>query len=212
MKFSRFILFGFLFISILLFTSCLSVYFDQQQPKNGIVQHTIPEEMQGRWGDSTGTLVISDDCMITFKLKADSLGNLVASDTTQMCLSDSINIQKANEYYIVNLLDSDANWSICAIKVFDDGTINWYYPATPPFFGKGCGLKVRKVTYTSKIESENRKKTPFFKKCLKPDEDKWEINEVSYTGQFRIKDIEKIIIPENVFWSLNPDGTINTPN
>ena len=212
MKFKRFILVGFLFIGLLFFSSCVSVHFDQPQPKNGVEQNTIPEEMQGRWASSTSTIIISQNCMIAIDLEKNESGDLVEKDTTLMCLSDSINIQKANEYFIVNLLDRNGNWGICAVDILPDGTINCYYPTSSPFFGRGSGLKVQKVTYTYKKETGKRKETPFFKKCLKPNDDIWEINEVHYTGQFRIKDIKKIIIPENLFWTLKPDGTISAPN
>jgi len=212
MIFKRFILVGLLFIGLLFFSSCLSVYFDQPQPKNGVEQNTIPEEMQGRWESSTSTIIISKNCMIAIDLEENDSGDLIAKDTTLMCLSDSINIQKANEYFIVNLLDRNGNWGICAADILSDGTINWYYPATTPFFGKRGGLKVRKVTYTYKKETGKRKTSPLFKKCLKPNKENWEINEVYYTGQFKIKNIDKIIIPENLFWSLKPDGTISAPN
>lgn len=150
--------------------------------------------------------------MVAYDMKENDSGDLVVKDTTQMCLSDSINIQKANEYYIVNFLDRHGNWGVCAVDILEDGTVNWYYPATPPFFGKGSGLKVLEVNYTYKKEGKKKRKAPFFKKCLKPNEAKWQINTVYYTGQFPIKSIEKIIIPENLFWSLNPDGAINKPN
>lgn len=193
-------------------SSCLHVYFDRPQPKKGIILSSVPQEVQGRWADSMDIIQVTDNCLSMFESQTDSVGNIIGVDSTYYFLSDSINIQKAGNYYVVNLLERGQGWEVYIIDKHANGDVYWYYPKTAPYFGKGHGLRVDRIDQNYKQieinDSTFKEKKPLYKKSLKPNKNVTSVNSVYYKGQFRIKDIDKIIIPENIFWVFKADGTI----
>lgn len=203
------------FLLVFLFTSCFStyIYFDQQQPRNGIELSSAPDELLGKWKDSTGLKInISTTCLLMTVPKKDNIGTVVGIDTSYSCLSDSIKLQKAGDYYVLNLLHKDEKWQVFIIRKDQNGDQVWYYPQTAPYFGKGHGLKVERIDATYKLKEKGDsifvEQKPLFKKSFRPNKKVESIDAVHYNGQFRIKDIEKVIKPENVFWILKANGTI----
>lgn len=210
----RILLFTFCFLSL---TSCFStyVYFDEPQPSEGTYLTEAPLELQGKWHDSTTiSLKITPTCLIISERIIDSVDKSVRIDADTSCLSDSIRLHKAGDYYVLNLLHKDKKWQVFIIEKQKNGDQVWYYPETAPYFGKGHGLKVKQIdqTYRQKEigDSLYKEQKPFFKKSLRPGKKVEKVNAVHYTGQFRIKDIEKVTIPENVFWILRANGKVFT--
>lgn len=210
---------AFQILGLLMLVSChTAVFFDQPQPKNGIVLHEVPIELRGEWTCETETITISEKCFEYDYTSTDNLGNQVDSDPDLYCLSESINIQQAGDYFVVNIFmpDEDQGWQVLIIDRQKNGDIIWYYPITPPFFGKGHGLKVERVEkkYNTKIinDSTYKEVRPLFKKSLKPSDKVEEFTAVYYSGQFRIKDIKRILIPENIDFIFRKNGTYEMPN
>lgn len=207
----------FYILSFLSLTSCFStyVYFDEPQPSKGTFLTEAPTELHGTWFDSTEIeLKISSTCLIMKERIYDSLDNSIRFEADTSCLSDSIMLYKAGDYYVLNLLHKDEKWQVFIIEKKSNGDQVWYYPETAPFFGRGHGLKVKEVEKTYRLkqigDSIYKEQKPIFNKSFRPNKKVEKINAVHYSGQFRIKDIQKVAIPENVFWVLRSNGKIFT--
>ena len=189
--------FYFLIIGSLL-SSCVSVYFDQPQPKGGELLTNFPKEFQGKWLGDDDTIYINSNCVKVYEYITDSVTMLKETKLTQFCLSDSIQLYKAGDYYVANLKNKEQGWEIYVFEFQKNGDLYSYYPSTSPFMGKGHGLKVEKVISTpiDASISEGSAGNEIVSKSIQP-KDNETINTVYYKGQFRIKDIHKIIKEEN---------------
>ena len=187
---------------ILALTSCTNVYFDQPQPKNGKYLKFVPEELQGKWVDKLDTIFITKNGFEEVNVKTDSLDNIISVKKEKFFLSDSLVLNKAGKFYVINLLEK-GNWQIIILDKQSNGDIIWYYPSEPPFFGEGNDLKVKKVVGKIKgVETIDKSLT---------NKDEGTSITVYYEGQFRINDIKKVILEENKLWIFKADGSIIDP-
>jgi len=177
----------FIFLLVII-NSCTNVYFDQPQPKNGKNLKFVPKELHGAWVDNLDTIYITKNGFVEVNVKTDSLDNIISVKTENILLSDSLILNKAGKYYVLNLLEK-GNWQVIIMDKQRSGDIIWYYPAKPPFFGEGHDLKVKKV-----IGKINGVET--IDKSLS-NKDIGSSMTVYYEGQFRINDIKKVILEEN---------------
>lgn len=187
---------------LLSLTSCVSVYFDQPQPKGGESLTSLPKEFQGKWLGDEDTIKINSTCLEVSKKIVDSLTMTTSVETVNYCLCDSIKMYKAENYYVANLYKKDLGWEIFVFEIQKNGDLVSYYPSSPPYMGKGGGLKIKKVVSTT-ISEESLENGEIISKSIKQ-KDNQMIRQVFYTGQFKIKDIKKIIKDDNkVFvWKL----------
>jgi len=183
-------------------SSCTNVYFDQPQPKNGEILKFVPLELRGTWIEKLDTLYITKHGFEEVNVKTDSFGTIASIKRETHILSDSLMLQKAGKYYVVNIREKK-NWQVVILDRQNNGDIIWYYPFSPPFFGEGNGLKVKKV-------KGNINGVEIIDKSL-TNKDKGSISSVYYQGQFRSEDIKKILIEENKLWIFKADGTIFEP-
>lgn len=191
-----------LLILLILIYSCTNVYFDQPQPKNGENLKFIPKELHGTWVENLDTIYITKNGFIEVNVKTDSLDDIISVKTENIFLSDSLILNKAGKYYVLNLLEK-GNWQVIIMDKQRSGDIIWYYPAKPPFFGEGDDLKVKKVMgEINGVETIDKSLT---------NKDKGSSMTVYYEGQFRIKDIKKVILEDNQLWIFKSDGTIIEP-
>lgn len=200
---------------ISLFSSCLSVCFNQPQPKGGVVLNIVPKELQGKWIGDEETVIITDKGLEEIKEFKDSLGNIKETTHTEYILSDfvilendsnrSVILEKASSYYVCNLKtpseSTNVDWMVFIIDIQSNGDMKFYYPQEPPYFGKGHGLKIEKVERSGRHGA-------YTNRSLKKTD---EITAVYYSGQFRIKDIQKVIKPNNLLYTYKKDGTIVKP-
>lgn len=183
-------------------TSCTNVYFNQPQPKNGKHLKFVPEELQGKWVDKLDTIFITKNGFEEVNVKTDSLEKIISVKKEKFFLSDSLVLNKAGKFYIINLLEK-GNWQIIILDKQSNGDIIWYYPCKPPFFGEGRDLKVKKVIGKIKgVETIDKSLT---------NKDEGTSITVYYDGQFRINDIKKVILEENQLWIFKADGSIIDP-
>ncbi len=183
-------------------TSCTNVYFDQPQPKNGKNLEFVPRELHGKWVDKLDTIYITKNGFTEVNVKTDSLDKITSVKTEKIFLSDSLVLNKAGKYYVINLLEKK-NWQVIIMDKQSNGDIIWYYPAKPPFFGQGRDLKVKKVIgKINGIETIDKSLT---------NKDKGSSMTVYYKGQFRINDIKKVLLEENQLWIFKSDGSIIEP-
>lgn len=187
--------------------SCLSVYFDQPQPKNGIQLKSVPKELQGSWIEKSDTVYIGDNGIYHYEF--DSLSQSFVKEG--LSLSDSVLLYKAGEYYVVNFTDDYKLWEVEIIHRHDNGDLYFYYPRTAPYFGRNINLRVDSISQVYEPvminDSTGRDRRVLFKKSLKM-KNVMSRNAVYYKGQFRIRDIPKVIIPENLDGIYKHDGTI----
>ena len=92
------------FLAFTLF-SCVSIYFTEPQPKEGVLLRKIPEELHGQWGHysekkSKDGIKIEDNGIITFKINKDSLSNTTDTSFTNFILSDTVQLYKLNPFFI----------------------------------------------------------------------------------------------------------------
>lgn len=200
----------------LLLSSCFHVYFDQPQPKDGILLTEVPQELWGKWSEDTqpsnNFVQIHAQGMTTSSGDTDSFTDDGEIHIEHSYLSDSVKLYKVNEYYVVNLLGKEANgrWEMVIIDVEENGDLSWYYPYTTPYAGKGHGLKIDYVEkgvlrYNEAIGdtvSETIRGNSF---KLKDGET---MEAVYYKGQMRASEIAKIIRPENTMWTYTKKGMI----
>lgn len=183
-------------------SSCTNVFFDQPQPKNGKKLKFVPTELQGTWIEQLDTIYITKNGLEEVNVKMDSLDNIASIEREKFYLSDTLVLTKAGKYYVVNLFEKN-NWQVIILDKQSNGDVIWYYPSEPPFFGEGQGLKVKKVT--GKINGIKTTDTSLTNK------DKGKEITVYYEGQFRIKDIKKVLLKENQLWIFKSDGSIIEP-
>ncbi len=189
-----------LLLIVAVFASCTSVYFEVPQPKGGEIQNQIPKEIQGTWIKKFDTCYIFAKGYTDVNTSLDSAGKVTGVKRNTQFLSDSMLINKAGKYYVVNFLGDDGNgWQVVIIEKKENGEMAWYYPAAAPFFGSSSTLIVKKVVRSKK------KKTFTNKSLLKVEGE--HIDKVFYSGQFTMDDIKKVTIPENMVRLLKTDGT-----
>jgi len=192
----------FFVLLMVVISSCTNVYFDQPQPKNGEILKYIPLELQGVWVDKLDTLYITKNGFEEVNVKTDSSGTILSIKREAHFLTDSLMLKKADKYYIVNIREKK-NWQVVILDRQNNGDIIWYYPLNTPFFGEGNGLKIKKVKgKINGIETTDQSLT---------NKDKGSISSVYYEGQFKSKDIKKILKEENQLWIFKADGTIVEP-
>jgi len=197
-------------------SSCFRLYFDQPQPKNGVLLSSVPDELQGAWCSEFDEKIQKDTTFIDhrgmYHMKFDSLQMKFVEES--LFLSDTFLLYQAGDYYVTNGTDDGIWWEINILHVQDNGDIHIYYPSTAPYFGKRCGLRVDSIDQTygryGADSSEWIERTPLFKKSLSM-KNVLQRNAVYYSGQFRIKDIKKVIISDNLVYNFRKDGTIVSP-
>lgn len=193
-------------IILLSTSSCFHVYFDQPQPKNGIKLPTVPDELHGKWIDVKDTFYI--DGSGGFGYDFDSISGNYIKDG--FLLSDSILLYRAGNYYVVNYSKDRIWWEVEIIERKENGDLYFYYPSKAPYFGKRLGLRVDKIEQEFEPvwlnDSIGRNRHVLFKKSLKMN-NVMSRNAIYYKGQFRIKDIKKVTILDNLTIIYKHDGT-----
>ncbi len=204
--------------TLLLLSSCFSLYFDQPQPKGGIQLLSVPEDLQGFWVKDSSVDLDTDTVYIDatgqYSFVFDSLAKVYRKEG--YFLSDSMLLFKAGDYYVANLSKDGIWWEVEIIELKENGDICLYYPKTAPYFGRGRGLKVLKIVQEYdpiplKDHPIGRERRVVFRRSLGM-KNVYSREAVYYEGQFRIKDIEKVVIQENLAERYTFDGKWITPS
>lgn len=211
---------SYLILTLLLLSSCVTVHFNEPQPKGGERLYTVPEELHGKWRDMDEGNEINKFGLIESDLVYDdSLAEFhdeyVVVDTSYeyIYLNDSIRLYKAKDYYVYNYLE-DWGWTVLVIDKDDQGNLNFYAPNNFTALSKFRGLKVDSV----QLQSLNRYDELEYKMIVKPDFDNMredqieDVIDVYVSGQIKKRDIKKLIRHENFIQSYRIDGTVFTPS
>lgn len=200
----------------LILTSCLTVSFNQPQPKDGQRLKEFPEKLQGKWKMDDGDFIMIDATGIgTSNLIVDSLNNIIDTSYRYTSLSDSLRIYEGGKYYVYNEQSSNGSWTFAVTKVDFKGNIYNYLCDDFKFYSSLKGLKVDSASYMVQhylheidelITLDTTVYNPSVKELSKINND--EIEWIYFNGQIRIRDLKKITVRKNLISIYKVDGTI----
>lgn len=202
----------FLFISL---SSCLTVSFNQPQPKDGDRLQVFPEELRGTWTENDGDFFTIDAGGIgSSTLIYDSLENLIDTTYKYNALSDSLRMYQGGRYFIYNEQASDGTWIFAVTKVDAKGNIYNYICDDFKFYLNLNGLKADSASYHVQYYLDDIDEFRDFDTTIYNPSEK-ELSEIEvddlqrvyFNGQIRIKDLRKIAIRKNLISIYWADGT-----
>jgi hypothetical protein len=192
------------------FASCTTVYFDQPQPKDGIVMTEFPEEVQGTWNlmEQLGSLKIelSATSMTMTEYEKDSITNQnVIKKSTEVLLGDSIILKDCKSFYVMNLKEKENQYQVVTLMTNDQNDLLVYSPKSLPFWKNSCKLKLDSV-----IVSEGGFMGGGEERVQKNFEisEGENINTIFYSGLLKSKHLKKMHREDNLLMILKRDGTI----
>jgi hypothetical protein len=190
-----------------IFTSCVSIYFTETQPKGGTMLNEIPNELIGNWMESENNYIGFDKKGKTgTKYVSDSLGNIVDTIFENIPLSDSLRIFQVKNIYILNYKEKGKNWGIITFKPQLNGDIFTYQIDDPHFFAKDRNLKLVKAVYI--IDGEEK-----VVNTLNPNyENNLQFQSATFSGQMKIKTLKKMMSENRIMNILKKDGSIYVPS
>ena len=174
-------------VSLLLISSCSHIYFEEVQPKGGVRQSEMPEELYGYWfGESEGW-ELSENGITNIDFETDSLGNVLDTTYQTTPLSYSLRIYKAKEFYLIHTRENSPYWEIITLKLMKNGDLNIYHSIDPKIFASVKGLKLEYANYDIDEESQNVNK-------LDPEHNESIIfNHALFSGQMKVRQLRKIV-------------------
>jgi hypothetical protein len=165
----------------------------------------VPNELYGKWFDETKGWEISEKGITNIDIEIDSIGNKIDTTYKTTGLSDSLQIYKAKELYVIHSKENSDYWEIIILKPMKNGDINTYYTSDPKIFDSDKNLKLEEAIFL--IDDEEKSV-----KTLDPDFDKSSSFESAlYSGQMKMKTLRKVITSNNLMHILKIDGSIITP-
>lgn len=202
-----------LFITL---TSCLTVSFNQPQPKDGNRLQEFPEELRGTWTKDDGDFfTIKASGIQSSNLIYDSLENLIDTSYRYTALSDSLQLYQGGKYYVYNMQDSEDMWNFAVVNVDVKGNIYTYLCDDAKFYSELKGIKVDSLSYSGQYYLEDSDEFldfdttiyyPSAKEISKMDYA--DLRNVYFNGQIRIKDLRKIAVRKNLMSIYRVDGTV----
>lgn len=117
-----------LLLSIVTFilSSCIHVYFIESQPKGGIFLTEFPEELHGQWFIENSEVKLEKNGLCFLEIRKDSLSNTIDTIHEEMKLSDTFQLYKAKQFYVLNYRDNKNYWEIVVIEKHRNGDIYFY--------------------------------------------------------------------------------------
>lgn len=186
---------------LLLLASCSSIYFQEVQPKGGVYQTEMPNDLYGIWFGETEGWQINEHGITNIDFKTDSLDNIIDTLYNTTPLSDSLRVYRVNDLYVLNSRENSQYWEIVIFQPKKNGDIYLYYISDPKIFASIKGLKLEEASYY--IDGELRKVktvTPEWESSLKFDD-------VVFSGQMKVKSLRKVLssLPPTI---LKNDSTV----
>lgn len=206
-----------LFITL---TSCLTVSFNQPQPKDGNRLQEFPEELRGTWTKDDGDFFTINAAGIqSSNLIYDSLENLIDTSYKYTALSDSLQLHQGGKYYVYNMQDSEDMWNFAVVNVDVKGNIYTYLCDDAKFYSELKGIKVDSLSYSGQhylegtdefLDFDTTIHNPSAKEISKMDYA--DLRNVYFNGQIRIRDLRKIAVRKNLISIYRSDGTVEEAN
>lgn len=190
--------------SLLLFTSCSHIYFQEVQPRGGDRLNEIPKGLYGEWHGDTESWLINELGITNIDFKTDSLENIIDTVYSTTPLSDSMRIYKSEGIYVFNFRENNEYWEIAIFQPQSNGDISIYNISDPKLFAKVKGLKLVEANYT--IDDEYQ--TVY---NLDPEaESSLKFESAIFSGQMKLKSLKKVLheISPTIF---KHNGTIYVP-
>ncbi len=188
--------------SLLLFTSCSHIYFQEVQPKGGVMLTEMPKELYGKWFEANSEgWEINQFGITKIDFKTDSMENIIDTVYSTTPLSDSMRIYKSEGLYILNYREKCEYWEIAFFQPQTNGDISIYNISDPKVFAKVKGIKLVEANYT--IDDEYR--TVY---NLDPEaESSLKFESAIFSGQMKLKSLKKVL-NETSPTIFKYDGTI----
>lgn len=186
--------------------SCAHMYFTETQPRKSTRLMEIPAELQGFWGDETGSTEIHANGITIIEISEDTTGggSEMVSETTYMDLSEDFQLYKSQDLYVFNLKESEGNyWEIGVLKRDENGDISYYTSNDPEDFRNDKRLKVVEAKYLDGEEERTFKK-------IQPESDLI-MEHVVFSGQMDHKTVLNMLTEGNLVSIYRADGTVHTP-
>lgn len=182
-------------ISIFLFCSCKTVFFDRVQPVDGKILSEFPKEYQGVWKEKDETSVEIGVNFISTKLVITTDGSTDEMEVINIPknhLSDSLVLVDAGEYLVLNFRDEDY-WRLYIAVKTKSGDIVVYSPDIDEDKIKQVGLEEipQPVYYISAEGIET---------------------DIYLSGALSSKNLKYFVSNENIIYTLKKDGTILFPD
>ncbi len=197
---------SFIFVLLLfILSSCVSVYFKDPQPKDGVLLHEIPPELCGKWMEKGGLLVEKDG--ISFiEFEKDTLNNTVDTIYQKAYLSDSVQLYKAKDIYVLNTRKQGQHWEILALSIQNNGDINVYQITEPQLFAKDKNLHLEEARFmiderdtivqTLRLKYEGTQK----------------LKSATFSGQMKVKTLQNAMKQKDqLLLILKKDGSFGEP-
>jgi hypothetical protein len=199
----------FIFLSLtFLFSSCVSIYFTETQPKNGKELTEIPKELIGIWKNgNNGYSGFDINGGISTSYIKDSLDNIIDTVYEKTPLSDSVKMFKAKDIYVLNFKEKGNPWEIIALQVQKNGDINGYWDNDPNLFSSDRDLKLLKSVYANE-EGEYKTFTSLDPKS----QEELSLKSATFSGQMNFKTLKKMASKKRILFILKKDGTIYYPS
>lgn len=195
----------FVILLTLILQSCVSIYFQEPQPKNGKLLSEIPEELRGEWLINEEGVKIDDSNYRNIQFRRDTLNAVYDVDTTLIKLCDTNRLYKIKQFYVFNYRANGSPWEIIVIEVNLKGDISFYETRETTLFEKDKKLEFIEANYnidgndsTVYVLSDGIEGSSRF-------------NSATFSGQMLYKTVKKIARKKNLIIRLNKDGTVFNP-
>ncbi len=190
-------------ILVLILSSCVIIYFTEPQPKEGILLSEMPKELQGSWHMDNSEMIIESKGIIVYKTRhRDTITNRLDTLYEKLILSDTVQLYKINNLFVLNYREKNSPWEIAIIEKKRSGNIFVYGSTDTEIFSRDKSLRFENANFTID-EKDTTVQT------LNPDFGySYKLNSATYSGQMTFETLKKIATRKNLFRILKTDGTV----
>lgn len=190
-------------ILVLTLSSCVSIYFTELQPKEGILLNEIPKELHGSWHFDNNEIIIESKGVISYRTRhLDTITNTLDTVYNNIILSDTVQLYKINNLYVLNYRENNNPWEIAIIERKRNGNIFIYGSTDTEIFSRDKSLKF--VNANFRIDEKDTTV-----QTLNPDfEYSYKLNSATYSGQMSFETVKKIATRKYLLNVLKTEGTL----
>lgn len=189
-------------VTLLICTSCTHIYFTEVQPKNGKRLTEMPPVLFGTWFyEYEEGWQINEFGITKIDIRKDSLGTIIDTTYTIMPLSDSLQLFKSTNSYVLNYRENSQYWEIAIFHPMSNGDIRLYEVSDPNIFAQVKGLKLVEANYYIDDEYQTVQ-------TLDPQaESSLKFESAVFSGQMKPRSLEKVLTTTS-YTLFKHDGTI----
>lgn len=189
-------------ILVLIFSSCVSIYFTEPQPIEGIFLSEVPKELHGSWHRGNYEMIIESKGSINYRTShRDTITNALDTLYENLILSDTVHLYKINNLYVLNYREKNKPWEIVIIERKRSGNIFIYGSTDTKIFSRDKSLKFVNANFTiDEKDTTVQTLNPNFGYSYK-------LNSATYSGQMSVETVKKLATRKYLFRVLKTDGT-----